>query len=299
MLAVAATAFLFFKSGGDATQTFDLHIMGGTLASTFAGEYSFMLALALSLFFLGTLARALDRRGPLWVPAALFAATLTSHLVVAIFAVIAAAVIWLTHRPGRNFTRIAAIGTVGVLLTAVWLVPVAATLKYTTDMRYEPIGIGANIPSYLDWMFMSENWPCYVLIAVAIGAGVWYRRRSTLTIGAIWVATGLVFYNWEGLRDLLGKAPAWNLRLLPFWYLMLYLFAAVGAAEALRLLGLGAAWVVRDRATESPVPATSVPDRADLDEPAEAEVDEPAEAVDEEVHADACVRKGARAPATR
>ena len=43
--------------------TFDLHIMGGTLASTLAGEFSFTIALALSLFFLGTLARALDRRG--------------------------------------------------------------------------------------------------------------------------------------------------------------------------------------------------------------------------------------------
>ena len=82
LFAVAATAFLFFKDGGDATMTFDHHIMGGTLASTLAGEYSFTIALALSLFFLGTLARALDRRGPLWLPAVLLALTLTSHLVV-------------------------------------------------------------------------------------------------------------------------------------------------------------------------------------------------------------------------
>ena len=250
MFAVVATAFLFLTGGGDATQTFDLHIMGGTLASTFAGEYSFMLALALSLFFLGTLARALDRSGPLWLPAVLFAATLTSHLVVAIFAVIAAAVIWLTHRPGRNFTRVAAIGAVGVLLTAVWVVPVAATLKFTTDMRYEPIGIGAGLPSYLDWMFMSEMWWVYPLVVIAIVAGIWYRRRSTLTIAGITLAAGLAFYNWEGLRELLGKAPAWNLRMLPFWYLSMYLLAAIGAAEGIRLLGLGTSWVVRgnDRA---------------------------------------------------
>ena len=31
LFAVAATAFLFFKAGGDATMTFDFHIMGGTL----------------------------------------------------------------------------------------------------------------------------------------------------------------------------------------------------------------------------------------------------------------------------
>ena len=64
MLAVAATAFLYLKDGGDSTMTFDLHIMGGTLASTFAGEYSFMIALALALCFLGTFARTLDRAGP-------------------------------------------------------------------------------------------------------------------------------------------------------------------------------------------------------------------------------------------
>ncbi len=45
--AVAATASLFFKGGGDSTMTFDHHIMGGNISSTMAGEYSFMLALAL------------------------------------------------------------------------------------------------------------------------------------------------------------------------------------------------------------------------------------------------------------
>jgi hypothetical protein len=79
---------------------------------------------------------------------------------------------------------------------------------------------------------------------VAVPFGIWYRRRSTLTLGAITVATALAFYNWEGLRELLGKAPAWNLRLLPFWFLMVYLLAAVGVAELVRLLALGASWVV-------------------------------------------------------
>jgi hypothetical protein len=247
LFAVAATAFLYLKDGGDATMTFDLHIMGGTLASTLAGEYSFMIALAMSLFFLGTFARALDRRGPMWLPAVLLALTVTSHLVVAIFAVVCAVVIWLVFRPLRNATRLAAIGAVGVLLTAFWLVPVAVNLGNTTDMRYEPIG------DYLDWMFLSENWFLYPFAALAIGAGIWYRRRATLVVVALTAATGLVFYHWEGLRGLLGKAPAWNLRLLPFWYLMLFLLAALGVAELVRLTALGAAWVVRG--TEPPQPA--------------------------------------------
>jgi hypothetical protein len=246
MLAVAATAFLFFKEGGDATMTFDLHIMGGTLAATFAGEYSFMIALALSLFFLGTLARALDRRGPLWLPAVLLAFTVTSHLVVAIFAVLAGVVLWLIYHPLRNLTRVVAVGAVGMLLTAFWLLPLAVNLGNTTDMRYEPIG------NYLDWMFLSENWFLYPLALFAIAAGIYYRRRATLVITSITVATGLAFYNWEGLRDLFGKAPAWNLRLLPFWYLMLYLLGGLGVAEMARLTALGATWVIRGSERAAP-----------------------------------------------
>ena len=156
--------------------TFDLHIMGGTLASTFAGEYSFMIALALSLFFLGTLARARSTAAvPLWLPAVLLASTVTSHLVVAIFAVFAGVVIWLIYHPVRNLTRASPPSARwAMLLTAFWLLPLAVNLGNTTDMRYEPIG------NYLDWMFLSENWFLYPLAVVALGAGIYYRRRATL-----------------------------------------------------------------------------------------------------------------------
>src|SRR5438034_8710621 len=89
LFAVAVTGFLFFKDGGEATMKFDHHIMGGTLTSTLAGEFSFTIAVACALFFLGTFARALDKRGPMWLPAVFFAATLMSHLVVGVFAVYA------------------------------------------------------------------------------------------------------------------------------------------------------------------------------------------------------------------
>ena len=105
MLALAATGFLFFKDGGDATMTFDFHIMGGNLPSTLAGEFSFMIAARAVALLPGHVARALDRRGPLWLPAVLLALTITSHVVVAIFAVYAGIVIWLVIRPVKNFTR--------------------------------------------------------------------------------------------------------------------------------------------------------------------------------------------------
>ena len=33
---------------------------------------------------------------------------------------------------------------------------------------------------YLDWMFLSENWFLFPLAVVALGAGIWFRRRATL-----------------------------------------------------------------------------------------------------------------------
>ena len=207
-----------------------------------------------ALLFLGTLAIALDKRKRLWLPALFLTATLTSHLVVGVFALYAAFVIWLFRKPIANLGRVVAIGAVGVLLTSVWLVPLAATLGYTTDMRYEPVGtgytdpwflgrLGIRLPVAFDWLFLSEHWYLFLLALVAIGAGIAYRRRATLQLALIALLAATTFCGWELLRDILGKAPAWNLRLLPFWYLSLYLLAALGAAELARWAGQFAAWI--------------------------------------------------------
>ena len=275
LFAVGATAFLFFKDGGDATMRFDHHIMGGTLTSTLAGEYSFTIALVFALCFLGAWARVLDpppnalRRPQLWLPAVLLACTATSHLVVTVFAVYAALVLWLLRRPLRLWTRALAIVMVAALLTAVWALPLAASLGYTTDMRYEPIS------DFLDWMFLSEMWFLYPLALVAIGAGIAYRRRVTLDIVGILVTAGLVLSGWDHLRDVFGKAPAWNLRLLPFWYLMLYLLAALGAAELARWTGQFAGWVVHGRGARDDGPGDAFDATDAVDAPLARRVDPP------------------------
>jgi hypothetical protein len=132
---------------------------------------------------------------------------------VAIFAIVAAVVVWLVFRPLRNATRLAAIGAVGVLLSAFWLLPLAVNLGNTTDMRYEPIG------NYLDWMFLSENWFLYPLAAVAIGAGIWYRRRATLVMAALTVATGLVSPLGRPAASC-SKARRGTCACSPFWFLI-------------------------------------------------------------------------------
>src|SRR5262245_40864504 len=154
LFALASVAFLFFTGdpGSSAIAqniAFNQHIAGGSLASTLAGEYSYTIALACALAFFGTLASSLRSGRKMWLPALLLAATVMSHIVVAIFAVLGALVVWLVSRPIKSFGRAAGIGITGGLLTAVWTVPLLATLAYTTDMRYTPI------TEYSDYLFPS------------------------------------------------------------------------------------------------------------------------------------------------
>ena len=261
LFAVGATIFLFFKGapGVDAEATRvagNQHIMGGNLPSTFAGEFAFVLALALALFFLGALAYSLDHRRRMWLPAVLLAATVMSHLVVGMFAVVGALVVWLARRPVRTFPFLAAIGGVGALLTAVWTLPLLSTLGYTSDMGYEPIREFG--------LYMFPWYPAYVLwivplVVAALVGGVLARRRVTIELAALTVIMGLAFRFWEGLTDLVNSTPVWNLRLLPFWYLGLLLLAMLGAAELIRGAGgLVARWVtLRGPLFAEPTPAAT------------------------------------------
>jgi len=234
-LALAATTFLFFKGSPNAaeanTVAFNQHIMGGNLASNLAGEFAFALALSLALFFLGSFAWSLDRRRAYWLPAVLGASVVMCHLVVAIFAVVGALVIWLTTRPGRNFQPMVAIAAVAGLLTGIWTIPLLSTLGWTTDMRYEPLREYTKylIPDYI-------LWPTLPFVAVALAVAVVQWRRSTLIIGVLTAASGLIFRVWE----LNPATPVWNLRFLPFWYLGLFMLSAVGVAELVR----GVGWMV-------------------------------------------------------
>jgi 6-pyruvoyl-tetrahydropterin synthase related domain len=249
LFAVGATVLLFFKgapgSDPDATRIAgNQHIMGGNLASNFAGEFSFTLALALALFFLGALAYSLEHRRRMWLPAVLFAAVVMSHLVVGMFAVIGALVVWLVRRPVRTFPTIAAIGGVGGLLTAVWTFPLLAALGYTSDMGYEPIGHGPGAGLLGEFgSYMFPWYPAYVLwmvplVVAAIVGGIRARRRITIELAALTAVMGLAFRFWEGLTDLVNSTPVWNLRLLPFWYLGLLLLAMLGAVELIRGAGV-------------------------------------------------------------
>lgn len=205
---------------------------GGNLTSALQGEFSFSLGLALGLFFLGVFARALRTGRGQALAAVLFAATIMCHIIVAGFAVGAAVMVWLGFHPVKNLLRAATIGVIGLALTAVWTLPLVARLGYTTDMGWQ------KLTNYVEVLFPTEILWVVALAVVGGVAGAVTRRRPAAVLLALTVAFGLLVRFMPGGR-------VWNGRLLPFYYLMLFLLAALGAAQVARWVGQLSVWAWR------------------------------------------------------
>ena len=265
----APPAFALAALGMLVQERTDWNIYGGNIASTLAGEYSFAIALALSLFALGALAYTLDTGKRPWLPALLIALAVMSHIVVAIFMGVAALLLWLVRSPRRTWPIAVAVGTVGVLLTAVWSVPLLGQQAYTQSMRYAKVFSTGSSFKLPHWLFLpnpvkhtiegivrgvaerrdvsSGNvisptlwlpWWIWLLAGVAIVMAGWYRRRSTFVLLLIATAFGIFFVQWP-------EHAIWNTRFLPFWLLLWGFIAAMGAAELLRLGAAAVTWAYR------------------------------------------------------
>ena len=110
-------------------------------------------------------------------------------------------------------------------LSAFWTVPFLLRHRYLNDMGWERLDEVVNnlfFPERLpgDSAKMPITWVLVLAaVAVVVGAIKWHQPSIALTVMA--VASGCAFVLWPQHR-------LWNARLLPFWYLSLYLLAAVG-----------------------------------------------------------------------
>ncbi|MEL7209008.1 MAG: hypothetical protein AAGK32_12400, partial [Actinomycetota bacterium] len=112
-------------------------------------------------------------------------------------------------------------GPVAALLSAFWLLPFYLREPYFNDMGWERLNeVGPAILTV----------PMKVALPVA-AVGLVLSLAQRERVGLLFATTGTVF---AAAVANLGEGPLWNARLLPFFYLSVYLLAAVGAALVVR-----------------------------------------------------------------
>jgi phosphomannomutase len=230
LFAVGATLFLFDRS---------FSIYGGNIASTMAGEFSCSISLTFAIVFLGVVGRGLETGRHRVLAAVLLSITGLCHVLPFLFAVVGA-VVWLVisaaYRTGwfRRLWWLVGSGVVGVALMSWWILPFALRTSSMNDMGWE------KKTNYLNMLLQRENLdpqlvnsPPIGVIALLALLGVFmsivWRRRGGIYLASLAAASAAAFV-------LMPQGRIWNARILPFWYLCLYLLAAVGVAELGRAL---------------------------------------------------------------
>lgn len=222
VLAVATVPYLFGS---------EFSIYGGNIFSTLAGEFCFGWSLWFGLVFLGLVVRGLQTgRYRAWA-AVIFACTFMSHIDPTMFVGAGAGVLLITYalreRDWRGaFWWAAPTILVGGFLAAWWALAFYLRFPYVTDMGY------TKNTSYLSGLFPTSNPDDTWLFILAIaGAALSLARKRRLgeflTIMAVLSAIAFRF---------MPNSILWNNRVLPFWFLCLYLLAGLALIELYYLL---------------------------------------------------------------
>ncbi len=265
LTAIGVTVFLFDTN---------FNIYGGNIASTLAGEFAFSISLAIALLTIGWLFRALDTGRWRASAAVLLAMVALTHVIPLIFVMFASMLLivftpsaprwWIlatglaavlipiglneSASGGRQIAAIATfpivvlalgslspelfgrirqmaiMGPVGALISAIWLFPFYMRSDYFNDMGWE------RLDDYLPDLF---NTPMQIALPVAaVGAllSFAFRDRLGMLFSVLAVVCALGVAN-------LPDGKLWNARILPFYYLSVYLVAAIGIALLARVIG--------------------------------------------------------------
>ena len=229
-LAMATLPFLF-----DASFTID----GGNLFSTMAGEYAFSLSLALCLLTIGLFARGVRTGHGYWAAALALSATLASHVLPWFFAIAAVGVLVvfeLLQRRGigdpreervdgdyaRPFRFALGAGLLSGGLSAWWLLSFVNTQNLTNSMGYTNVDVSSlhAVFSMLGWFndkggAAGDRW-VIVLAAIALVVAFWVRDRLGMVLATL-CALSLVAFVLD------PQSVIWNQRLVPFWFISIYL----------------------------------------------------------------------------
>lgn len=209
VFAIGSLAFLY-----DATFSID----GGNLLSTLAGEYSFSLSLALGIFFLACVVRGLNSPRRIAIASLLFGLTALSHLLPAFFVAGLAIVYELTGRKLKSILRLALVGLLGTGVIALWIVPFAINLVYTTSMGW------TKVTTYMASLAPSSLRIWLVLALLGTVLSFIRHRRLGMTLAIVGALSAVAFVVFP-------QGAVYNARMIPFYVLSVYLLAAVAVAE--------------------------------------------------------------------
>jgi hypothetical protein len=143
LAATGALVFLYMEANP---------IWGGTLASTFAGEFAYAYGLAFALLFLGVAYRAYSQDQALWLPAVSLALTALAHGYAVLWAGLAASYfLYTARRPWRTLGWLGGVAALAFALAGFTLVPMLAGWGATTPYTRPWIDVtaGSLVPPYL------------------------------------------------------------------------------------------------------------------------------------------------------
>ncbi|HEX4820531.1 MAG TPA: hypothetical protein VFV00_10015 [Acidimicrobiales bacterium] len=261
MFAIAMLPFLFNR---EPLNNGTGNIIGGNITSTLAGEFSFSLSLTFGVLFLGVLVAGFRTGKYRWLAAVLLALTALCHVIVAIFVFVAALAALVVWPAWARVKWLAVALPIGGLLSAFWTFPFYARSAYVNDMGWEklPSGAGGHSWNYLVGQFVTDGsfrdtiLKTYLapkslqwIIALAV-VGLVVSFVLRIRIG-LWFGLNAVLMAFAFIAA--PESRLWNARLLPFYYLMLCLLAAIGVAELARAIAL---LVARD--PEQPVLSVNI-----------------------------------------
>ena len=248
LTAAATLLFLFDRS---------FNIYGGNLMSTMAGEFAYSLGLAVAVLFIGVAVRGMDSGRCRVLAGFLLALTGLLHLFSAFLALAATAALVLAGRWRRaawlqRLRWTLATGALGAALSAWWVLPFWWNRGLLNDMGW---GKERRYLSSLwsrsefDYSFLVNDPPLqlFVVVAVAGSALLFFRRSKPLfdrwsRLHSALALTGVIF---AAAFVVMPEGRLWNVRILPFYYLTVYLTAALSVGE---LISWGRSWLDRRHA---------------------------------------------------
>jgi len=253
---IMAIASVFFLADKDL-----FSIYGGNIASTMAGEFAFSISITAAMFFLGTAARGMKTGRHRALGAVLFAITALSHVIPTIFAVVACVVLVIVQprfrSVGRALRWVVPTGVVGGLLAAFWYGPFYGKSAYLNDMGWEKLGrltcdgktfelrrefvryllpfaphqtgCAGNTPSAEPNMWGGKV--IFVMAVIGVVLSLAFLVRAGIYLTLLTGICALAFW-------LMPQARFWNARILPFYYLCVYLMAGIGLWLVLKTVWL-------------------------------------------------------------